>query len=577
MELKIAIKIARQLLKDEKGKKVLLGIIIAIIFFIFLIASIFQPIFSLIDNGASAFEQVEDIKLDDEDFNKLLNDEFVITESKYYKLIDKAKSKYLDDINRRLEERANTIKEEHKKTTTTEVKDEKGNISTSTQTTYPEVNIGAINPPINLVLAYFMNIETRTDNNKKVSINEIIDFFKRTEKEIVEETINEDKFYLSISYKDVESLCDELITDKILEDDADKDLFMASIDRISELMLEAGVGGYTGTPSGSISNTEMAKKIWDYLKAKGWSDYAVAGILGNIEAECSFKPSLQEKGGTGIGLFQWSFSRRDKFLSFMKSKGYELSNIEGQLEYLLLENTWYGGRKKLYNSGGITHLAKANSLAEYGTYNYEKVSDSVEDFCWHWEGPNYQKAQMDRRQGAALEALNLFANGNNGVIVDKGSYAKIKASYFLYGKLPESDGEMRKYLVSISFKNSKGILKKVTIHKLVANELLKALEDISEAGYEIKQIGGYSFRKKVGSKSGALSSHSYGLAIDINENYGNPFIKGGKVIVGTAYGSNELSMYPNSIPVKRLKEAGWKWGGEWTSSKDYMHFSIPGD
>lgn len=578
MHIKIAIKVAQYLVTDKNGRKLLIGIIVIIVGFLTLIAGVFQPTYSLFSKDKSAFSQNEEnIILDEEDLDKLLNDEVVITESKYYKLINSAKNKYLADIEKRLEDRANQIKEENKTTSTTETKDEEGNVITTTDTTYPNVNIFAINPPMNIVLAYYINIETRVSDDRKVTTEEIVNFFKRTEDEIVEEKVDEGNFNIEIRYKDIDTLCNELLKDKTLEDEADKDLFLVSIDRITEMMTEAGINGYTGTPSGSISNVEVAKQIWDYLKAKGWSDYATAGILGNIEAECSLNPILEEKGGTGIGLLQWSFGRRNNLLNFIKRKNYSLSSIEAQLEYLFEENIWYGGRKKLYNSGGITHLAKANSLAEFGTYNYEKLSDAVEDFCWHWEVPNYQYAQMDRRQGAAIEALNLFSKGANTVAVDKGSYSKIKASYFLYGKLPTSDSEMRNYLATISFKNSKGVTKKVTVHKLVANQLLDALNDISEQGYEIVQIGGYSFRKKVGSKTGALSSHSYGLAIDINENYGNPFVKGDKIQVGTAYGSHILSMYPNSIPVIRLKEAGWKWGGEWTNSKDYMHFSIPGD
>lgn len=115
------------------------------------------------------------------------------------------------------------------------------------------------------------------------------------------------------------------------------------------------------------------------------------------------------------------------------------------------------------------------------------------------------------------------------------------------------------------------------VHKSVAADLLQALTDISQNGYEIKEIGGFVWKNKTNSASKERSSHSYGLAIDINWNYGNPQVKGGKVLVGTPYGSHELSMKEGSVTVQTLKQTGWKWGGNWTSSKDYMHFSIPGD
>jgi hypothetical protein len=69
-----------------------------------------------------------------------------------------------------------------------------------------------------------------------------------------------------------------------------------------------------------------------------------------------------------------------------------------------------------------------------------------------------------------------------------------------------------------------------------------------------------------------LSSHSYGLAIDINPLL-NPYYSGGGVspegavydlsVIGTLYGEH---------PVVRLfKTLGWRWGGDW-NEPDYQHF-----
>jgi hypothetical protein len=33
---------------------------------------------------------------------------------------------------------------------------------------------------------------------------------------------------------------------------------------------------------------------------------------------------------------------------------------------------------------------------------------------------------------------------------------------------------------------------------------------------------------------------------------------------------------PDCIVKKAFAEIGWKWGGDWSSSKDYMHFSANG-
>lgn len=65
-----------------------------------------------------------------------------------------------------------------------------------------------------------------------------------------------------------------------------------------------------------------AKLIWDYLTGLGWSETAVAGILGNMDVESSMNPALIEGRGyhtlpdnntvlaittvTGVGLVQWT-------------------------------------------------------------------------------------------------------------------------------------------------------------------------------------------------------------------------------------------------------------------------------
>lgn len=65
-----------------------------------------------------------------------------------------------------------------------------------------------------------------------------------------------------------------------------------------------------------------AKLIWAYLTGLGWSETAVAGILGNMDVESSMNPALIEGRGyhtlpdnntvlaittaTGVGLVQWT-------------------------------------------------------------------------------------------------------------------------------------------------------------------------------------------------------------------------------------------------------------------------------
>jgi len=80
----------------------------------------------------------------------------------------------------------------------------------------------------------------------------------------------------------------------------------------------------------------------------------------------------------------------------------------------------------------------------------------------------------------------------------------------------------------------------------------------------------------------AWSQHAYGLAVDINP-FQNPYHKGQVVLpeLATSYLDRAEArpgmVRPGGPVVQAFAAIGWKWGGEWRSLKDYMHFSANGD
>jgi len=77
------------------------------------------------------------------------------------------------------------------------------------------------------------------------------------------------------------------------------------------------------------------------------------------------------------------------------------------------------------------------------------------------------------------------------------------------------------------------------------------------------------------------SQHAYGLAVDINP-FHNPYLRGDLVLpeLASAY-LDRTNVRPGMVvggdPVTAsFAEMGWFWGGEWTSLKDWMHFSSNG-
>jgi hypothetical protein len=92
---------------------------------------------------------------------------------------------------------------------------------------------------------------------------------------------------------------------------------------------------------------------------------------------------------------------------------------------------------------------------------------------------------------------------------------------------------------------------------------------------------GFNCRNAVTSGPPQWSVHAYGEAIDVNP-LENPYIDGGVVMptAGTAYVNRAPYRPGMAVPGGQLVEAfasvGWQWGGWWTSSPDYQHFSKTG-
>ena len=92
-----------------------------------------------------------------------------------------------------------------------------------------------------------------------------------------------------------------------------------------------------------------------------------------------------------------------------------------------------------------------------------------------------------------------------------------------------------------------------------------------EASMNDNNTVAFNYRKVKGSK--VISSHSYGMAIDINP-LQNPHIKGNAIIPkkGKYDINTQGTILRESNLLKEFVKRGWQWGGRWTSSKDYQHF-----
>ena len=111
--------------------------------------------------------------------------------------------------------------------------------------------------------------------------------------------------------------------------------------------------------------SDIEKTVWDFLKGKGLSNYAVAGIMGNLYAESSIRPNNLQNSyerrlelsdeeytaavdsgeyqefasdGAGYGLAQWTWwKRKEGLYNFAKETNRSVGDLTLQLEYLWRE------------------------------------------------------------------------------------------------------------------------------------------------------------------------------------------------------------------------------------------------
>jgi len=116
------------------------------------------------------------------------------------------------------------------------------------------------------------------------------------------------------------------------------------------------------------------------------------------------------------------------------------------------------------------------------------------------------------------------------------------------------------------------------IRRMVPVAAYRGSDDASMAA---DNTSAFNCRRAVGSTTGRWSQHAYGLALDVNP-VENPYLLGSRILppAGWRYADRALDRPGMAVGGGVLVEAfaaiGWRWGGGWTGSPDYQHFSSTG-
>lgn len=168
------------------------------------------------------------------------------------------------------------------------------------------------------------------------------------------------------------------------------------------------------------------EQIWDFFKGKGFSNYGIAGLMGNLYAESGLSPiNLQNSyeaklgltddayttsvdngdytnfvhDGAGYGLAQWTYySRKQGLLDLAKSKNTSVGDMSTQLEYLYKE--LFEGYKSV-----LSVLKTATSV--------RTASDAV---LTKYERPANQSAAVQEKRAEYGQIYFSKYAGGNGIM-----------------------------------------------------------------------------------------------------------------------------------------------------------------
>ena len=168
---------------------------------------------------------------------------------------------------------------------------------------------------------------------------------------------------------------------------------------------------------------------------------------------------------------------------------------------------------------------------------------------------------------------------------------------------PVSQADLRYLRLSLVTFDGSVSTGEIVVHKRYADAVIQVFRRLYESGWPIRRMrlvddyrgsdelslaanntSGYNCRKVAGGQG--WSEHAYGRAIDINP-VQNPYVQRSSVAppAGRRYAAIDRSagaavppgvIRSDDVVVSAFARIGWQWGGEWTSSKDYQHFSASG-
>ncbi|MHC5250460.1 phage tail tip lysozyme [Enterococcus sp. HY326] len=161
----------------------------------------------------------------------------------------------------------------------------------------------------------------------------------------------------------------------------------------------------------TTNQLSTAKVIWGILKQFGYNDNSAAGLIGNLYAESSLNPNVNENGGGGYGLGQWTpKSNLYSQASLLGISNAEAETVAGQAK-IIAQGDKTGQWSTVGNTAYHSTVVSRQSLDQFKQSG--STTAAAANFCAHWERPRVDLAHVALRIEAA-DSIYQLLKGSSG-------------------------------------------------------------------------------------------------------------------------------------------------------------------
>ena len=198
-----------------------------------------------------------------------------------------------------------------------------------------------------------------------------------------------------------------------------KDTNGNTISEKESYIAESGTYGYDTSFTISQTEQENAIAIYEYLSEKGYNDNAIYAVLGNMYQESRWDSTAIEKNKNktedkqrGHGLIQWTNNRNEGYengrwyalKAYADQQGVEWTDMNMQLNYLVIENSWIQLHEQAVYKGPDTNLTEFLNNS-HGL----SINQLTEEFYYCAERPDITKdSSLPIRTTAANKAKQII-------------------------------------------------------------------------------------------------------------------------------------------------------------------------